>query len=224
MPDVLDRARLIRALRAAAARVRAEADALGRLDSVIGDGDHGVAMCRAMDAIEQTLDAAGAEPTDQSGATGDSRTAALLEAVAWAVMSIDAGSTGPLLGSLLLGMAEAAGPGGPIDAPRWAAMFAAGVEKLRGISGAGPGDKTMVDGLVPAAEALRRAADQGAGIAEALRRAADAARQGAEDTRQWEAKFGKARNLGARSIGHADPGATSVAVWLAGLADGAAET
>ena len=83
-----------------------------------------------------------------------------------------------------------------------------------------PGDKTMVDALVPAVEALRQAADQGSAPAEMLARAAAAAQQGAQGTRELQARFGRARNLGPRTIGHVDPGATSISLLLAGFRDG----
>ena len=211
MSSALDYDGLVRVFRAGSRRVQAAADELGRLDSAIGDGDHGVAMKRAMEALEKGMDAC-----------GDGAVRALLQAVAMAVMGIDAGSTGPLMGSLLLGMVEPVGDRAEIDAPLLAAMFQGGLAKLRAISKAQVGDKTMIDALVPAVEALEAAAGEGADVPAALARAADAARDGAEKTRDFQAKFGKARNLGERSLGHQDPGATSVSIFLRGLAEGAA--
>jgi len=208
MPQPLDYDGLVSMLRSGAARVRAGVDELARLDSAIGDGDHGVAMGRAMDAIEKGID----------GCT-DRDPKSLVKAVAWAVMSIDAGSTGPLVGSLLLGMVDPAGESPQIDASRLAAMFEAGRAKLLAISKAQVGDKTMVDALVPAVDALRRAAEEGDSVAAALQKAAGAARRGAESTTGLQAKFGKARNLGPRSVGHQDPGATSIAMLLEGFAE-----
>ena len=138
------------------------------------------------------------------------------------MMSIDAGSTGPLLGSLLMGMGEPIGEADEIDARLAASMLSAGLAKLQTISKAQVGDKTMIDALAPAVEALRKTADQGATVAEALQRAADAAEEGAEATKQFQAKFGKACNLAERSLGHRDPGATSIALLLRGFAEDAA--
>lgn len=211
MTEPLDYDGLVGVLRAGAANVKAGADELGRLDSAIGDGDHGVAMSRAMEALEKGIDGC----TDRTGK-------ALLEGVAWSVMSIDAGSTGPLMGSLLMGMVGPAGEATTFDAGLLAAMFEAGLGKLRSISKAEVGDKTMVDAVVPAVEALRQAAAGGDGVAGALGKAAAAAQQGAESTKQFQAKFGKARNLKQRSLGHQDPGATSIALLFAGFAEGAA--
>ena len=211
MSQTLDHDGLARVLGAAAAKVKAGADALGELDSAIGDGDHGVAMTHAMEALEQGI-----------ADCGGNDTRALLQAVAWAVMGIDAGSTGPLMGSLFMGMAEPVGAAAGVDAPLLASMFASGLAKLRAITKAKVGDKTMMDALVPAVEALEAAAAQGDDVTAALAKAADAAEAGAERTKDMQARFGKAHNLGERSIGHQDPGATSMAMILRGLAEGAA--
>ena len=211
MSGTLDLEGLVHVLRTAAAQVKAGAGELGRLDSATGDGDHGVAMTRAMEAIEKGLDEC------QAGSAQ-----ALLQGVAWSVMSIDAGATGPLMGSLFLGMVEPVGQSAEIDARLLASMFAAGLAKMRAISKANLGDKTMLDALIPAVEALQAAATDGDSVAAALAKAAAAAQAGAESTKALRARFGKARNLGDRSLGHQDPGATSMALLLRGLAEGAA--
>jgi len=209
MSNALDYDGLVRLLRAGAARVKDGAEQLGRLDSAIGDGDHGVAMTRAMQALEQGIDGC-----------QDKTPQALFKGVAWSVMSIDAGSTGPLMGSLLMGMMEPVGDADRVDCPLLASMFEAGLAKLRAISKAEVGDKTMIDALVPAVAALRAAA-AGQRVADALDKAATAAEEGAERTKDFQARFGKARNLGERSLGHQDPGATSTAMLLRGFAEGA---
>ena len=207
---MLDYDGLVCVFRAAAARVRAGADQLGQLDSAIGDGDHGLAMTRAMDALEKGIDGC-----------GDRGNKALVQGVAWAVASIDAGSTGPLMGSLLMGMVEPVGDATEIDAKLLASMFEAGLAKLRSISKAEVGDKTMIDALVPAIDALKAAAADGDSPTVALQKAADAAEAGAERTKEFQARFGKARNLGERTIGYQDPGATSMAMLFRGFAEGA---
>lgn len=211
MSGTIDFDGLVQVLRTAATRVKAGADELGRLDSATGDGDHGVAMTRAMQALEKGL----AECPERTGQ-------ALLQGVAWSILGIDGGATGPLVGSLFLGMVEPVGQADRIDAPRLASMFAAGVAKMGAISKAQLGDKTMMDSLLPAVEALQTAAAAGDSVAAALAKAAAAAQAGAERTKDLRARFGKARNLGERSLGHQDPGATSMALLLRGLAEGAA--
>jgi len=152
----------------------------------------------------------------------DNSPQALLAGVASSVMRIDAGSTGPLLGSLLMGMTAPIGVTTEIDCPLLASMFEAGLARLRAISKAGVGDKTMIDALAPAVEALKDAAAAGETVTDALDKAAAAAAEGAERTKDLQARFGKARNLGERSLGHQDPGATSMAMLLRGFAEGAA--
>lgn len=211
MANTVDYQGLVQVLRTAAARVKAGAAELGKLDSAVGDGDHGIAMTRAMEALEKGIDGCQA-PSGK----------ALLQGVGWSVMSIDAGATGPLMGSLLMGMVGPAEEATEFDAPRLAAMFAAGLTKMRAVSKASLGDKTMLDALVPAVEALQAAAVGGDSVAAALAKAAAAAQTGAEATKTLVARFGKARNLGDRSLGHQDPGATSISLFFQGLAEGAA--
>ena len=197
-------------LRSGAARVKENHELLSRLDAATGDGDHGVTMKRVADAIIASV------ADGQALGVGP-----LLEQVGWNVMSVDGGSTSPLLGSFFMGMSEAVGGSESLDGPGLAAAFEAGLAKLCEQTQAQPGDKTMVDALVPAVVALRQAADAGGETAVLLAQAADAAQRGAEKTSELQARFGRARNLGARTIGHVDPGATSIALLFAGFRDGA---
>ena len=195
-------------LRSAAGRIRAETALLGELDSHGGDGDHGTTMARAVDRLEGAL------------AEGDgAETGKLLKAVGWAIMGVDGGAIGPLLGSFFSSMAPAT-PEGMIDGPALVSMFEAGRAGLLKNTRARVGDKTLVDALVPAVDALRIGVDTGATIPEALRCAADAAERGAASTVELEARFGRAKHLGEGSKGHADPGATSIALLFRGLSEG----
>ena len=207
MTETLDRDDIARMLRGAIEKIRAGHETLSRLDSVIGDGDHGTTMVRAMGLIEKTL-AECASP-DLKGMLND---------VGWAVMGVDGGAAGPLIGSLLIGMSEAAGDGPQLDAAGVAAMFEGGLAKVRTYSQAKVGDKTMLDALVPAIEALRAAVTLGDGVAVAMGKAAEAAEKGAASTKDMVARFGRARNLGERSRGFADPGATSISLIFRGFA------
>ena len=195
-------------IRRAASDIRAAADELSRLDSATGDGDHGSAMLRSMDAAEKALAEAGesASPKD------------VLFQAGWAVMSAAGGATGPLLGSLLMGLSEGFGDNPRLDAAGTASAFEAALANVRKQTKAQPGDKTMMDALVPAVTAIREAADAGAGIPVALAQAAEAAAKGAESTVTMQARFGRARNLGERSIGSIDAGARSMALLLASFA------
>ncbi len=211
MPATLDYDGLVGVLRAATERVRSGVELLTRLDSAVGDGDHGVAMKTAMQAIEKGIDDCGANTSQ-----------ALLNSVAMSVMSIDAGSTGPLMGSLFMGMAGAIGDVSEVDSALLAGMFQAGLEQLQTITTAKVGDKTMMDALIPAVEAMNSSTEAGDGIATALEKAAAAAEAGAQKTKDMLAQFGKARNLGERSLGHRDPGATSMSMIFRGMAEAAA--
>ena len=207
--ETVDRSDVARMLRSAAERVRAEKATLSVLDSHGGDGDHGTTMARAMDRLEGALDG---DDVPEAGK--------LMKAVGWAIMGVDGGAIGPLLGSFFSSMAPAA-PEGAIDGPAFAALFEAGLGGLLKNTRARVGDKTLVDALVPAVGELRSAVDAGEAIPDALTRAAEAAERGAASTVELEARFGRAKHLGPGSKGHADPGATSIALLFKGLEEGA---
>ncbi len=194
-------------LRAAAGQIRARHELLTELDSVTGDGDHGTAMLRSMDALEQTMDAMpGAEIGEVLAKSG------------WAVMSAAGGSTGPLLGTFFIGMGAGLGGVVELDGASVSAMIRHGVAEMQKHTRARIGDKTMMDALLPAVEILEKHGDA-TPPGELLKLAAGAAAEGVEQTREMQAKFGRARNLGDRVLGHADPGATSMALILAGFAN-----
>jgi dihydroxyacetone kinase-like protein len=192
-------------LLAAAGRIRGRHEMLSVLDSAVGDGDHGISMLRAMEAVETTVN--GHSGTDLK---------ALFSTAAWAVMSVDAGCTGPLLGAFFKGLSEGATGRNQFDGVGLAAPVEAGITKLQRLSRAQIGDKTMMDAFLPALAALK-GADPEQGIKTALQKAAAAAAQGAEATKAMRAKFGRARNLGERSLGAVDPGAMSVALLFEGF-------
>ena len=201
---------IVRMIRGGLDAVRANHEELSRLDSALGDGDHGSALLRAVEAAEKAIREASDEDTAQ-----------LLQAIAWGLMGAAGGAPGPLFGSFFLGLGEAAGAG-EMDAAAVAAMFESGLAKLRMQTKAQPGEKTMLDALVPAVEALRASADGSADVAAAMAQAADAAAAGAESTRGMQARHGKARHMGERTVGHVDPGSMSVAYLFKGFAEAAA--
>ena len=195
-----------RMVRSAADKIRANRDELSKLDSAIGDGDHGMTITRAMGIAEKVI-----EESEKQELKG------LLKDVGWGVMGVDGGATGPLLGSFIMGLGNGIGEQDAIDCPTLAAMFEAGLAGVRRQSKAQIGDKTMMDALLPAVEAVRQAADGAKSIKEALREAAEAAEKGAVSTKKFQARFGRAKNLGDRTIGHQDPGATSLALIFQGF-------
>ena len=190
----------IRAYASEIAEHRAE---LVRLDTAIGDGDHGTNMDRGMRKAVEKLD--GTEGEDIG---------ALLKAVGMALVSSVGGAAGPLYGTLFLQMGMASAGREELDLAGWTAALEAGVKGVQMRGKAEPGDKTMVDALVPALEALRAAGDDGGGLADALRRSAAAAEEGMRATIPLEARRGRASYLGPRSVGHQDPGATSTQLLL----------
>ena len=200
-----------RMIRSAAEKIRANRDDLSKLDSAIGDGDHGMTIARAMGIAEKVI-----EESDKKELKG------LLKDVGWGVMGVDGGATGPLLGSFLMGLGNGIDELERIDCPMLAAMFEAGLAAVRRQSKAQIGDKTLMDALLPAVDAMRRTADEGKSIREALQQAANAAEDGAISTKEFKARFGRAKNLGERTIGCQDPGATSMALIFQGFFEGLA--
>ena len=171
---------------------------LVKLDTAIGDGDHGTNMDRGMRAAVERL-----ETTDSDDI------GALLKAVGMALVSKVGGAAGPLYGTLFLQMGSATAGRDTLEPSDWCEALRAGVAGVQARGKAEPGDKTMIDALLPAVAALRDAIGDGASQGDALRRSAAAAEEGMRATIPLEARKGRASYLGPRSAGHQDPGATS---------------
>jgi dihydroxyacetone kinase-like protein len=183
-------------------------DYLTELDAAIGDADHGINMDRGMRAVLGKL-----QPDDE----GD--IGALLKTTGMTLVSTVGGASGPLYGTLFRRMGAAAAGRPDLSAADWAACLDAGVTGVRNLGKAEPGDKTMIDALMPAAEAVRSALAEGASFDEALGRSAAAAHQGMEATIPLVARKGRASYLGERSANHQDPGATSSWLLIRAAAD-----
>ena len=203
---------LAQMFKGAAARIREQNQRLSELDCVAGDGDHGSTMLRAVEQLERAA---------ASGQTGPRE---LLREAGWKVMGVDGGASSALFGMFFAGMADVPGEGNTLDCRELAAAFECGLAAVRRQTKAQPGDKTMMDALVPAVGALRESADAGNPAVDALRRAAVAAQMGAQDTRNFVAKHGRAKYLGEKTLGHEDPGAVSVALLFDGFYRGLAES
>jgi len=179
---------------------------LTKLDGAIGDGDHGTNMDRGMKKVLEKLEASDG---DDIGAS--------LKTVGMALVSSVGGAAGPLYGTLFLQMGQATAGKSEIDVAGFADALDAGIQGVIKRGKAEPGDKTMLDALGPALEALRNAGgDDAAG---ALSQAAEAAREGMEATVPMVARKGRASYLGERSAGHQDPGATSSHLLLKTVAE-----
>lgn len=199
----IDGRQVVAWLQAAAAAIEAERERLIELDRAIGDGDHGANMDRGFKAVVQRLD--GVDP-------GDIGT--ILRTAAMALIATVGGAAGPLYGTLFMQMAAQAAGKASLTPSEWAAALEAGLRGVMDRGKAQPGDKTMVDALAPAVEALKQALAEGAGLGEALERSAAAAGEGMRSTVPLVARRGRASYLGERSAGHQDPGATSAHLIL----------
>lgn len=200
---------IVKMLKGACEAIKNNHELLSTLDTKIGDGDHGVTMLRAVNKADASL--ASGKHTTIKGVIDD---------VAWIFMGIDGGATGPLYGSLFLGMTDVLSDQQTLDGPALASVFEAGLAYLQKQSKAKIGDKTMMDALIPAVAAMRMAADQGKSIEEMLQAAAEAAEKGAISTKDMVARVGRAKNQGERTIGTQDPGATSTLLIFQGFRDG----
>ncbi len=197
-------------LRLAAARIAANRVRLGDLDAAIGDGDHGINLHRGFAAVVAGLDA---------GALPESAPGPFLVAVGRTLTGTVGGASGALYGRAFMRAGARLAGGGRLEATAAASALAEAVAAIAALGRARPGEKTMLDALVPAADAFRAAVDGGAGLARAAELAADAAEAGARATIPLLATKGRASYLGERSIGHEDPGAASSALLLRALAD-----
>jgi phosphoenolpyruvate---glycerone phosphotransferase subunit DhaL len=173
-------------------------DYLTRLDAAIGDADHGTNVDRGMKAVLGKLD----------GLEGDD-IGALLKTVGMTLVSTVGGAAGPLYGTLFLQMGMATTGKSELQPEDWAAALDAAVTGVQMRGKAEPGDKTMVDALIPARDAFASALAEGASFEDALESSAEAAEEGMQATIPLVAKKGRASYLGERSAGHQDPGATS---------------
>jgi phosphoenolpyruvate---glycerone phosphotransferase subunit DhaL len=182
--------------------------ALVKLDTAIGDGDHGTNMDRGMRAAVEKIEA-----------TEGDDIGALLKAVGMALVSKVGGAAGPLYGTLFLQMGMASAGRDELDLAGWAGALQAGVKGVQTRGRAELEDKTMIDALLPALDALQAAEADGAELGDALRRSAAAAETGMKATIPLEARKGRASYLGPRSVGHQDPGATSSHLLLATAAE-----
>jgi dihydroxyacetone kinase-like protein len=200
-------------VRSAAAVVEEHAAELTKLDSAIGDGDHGTNMNRGFRAAVQRLDAL----------EGGQDFGAVFKAVGMALIGKVGGASGPLYGSLFLGMGKELGDTGAaenqVEDQRLAAALRTGYDSVVARGKAQLEDKTMLDAWHPALEALDAALAEGKDLGPALDNATGAAEAGMKATIPMIARKGRASYLGERSRDHQDPGATSTWLLIRTLAD-----
>ena len=190
----------------AAVSLHEQRDYLTQLDAAIGDADHGTNMDRGFTAVVAKLDGLDATPGK------------LLTTVGSTLVSTVGGASGPLWGTAFRRAGRALGDAPDFGPHELADALAAALAGVVELGAAQEGDKTMVDALAPAVRAYQQALAAGATIAGAAAAASGAAEKGAEATIPLQALKGRASYLGARSVGHQDPGAASTALLLAALA------
>lgn len=183
--------------------IAAEAE-LTEIDAKFGDADHGFTMAKVCNAIIAAIE------------ESDGGIQTMLDDAAMAVMAINGGSAVPLWNTWLDGMQEGAPEEEEIDVAGIKEIFAKAFEELDEMSGAKVGDKTMMDALIPASEAI--AAYEGDSEAELFTLAAAAAAAGAENSKNFPSKYGRAKSYGTKTIGTPDAGAMSMSCFFQGLA------
>jgi dihydroxyacetone kinase-like protein len=184
-----------------AERIKSQETYLTELDAAIGDADHGANMRRGTRKICERMAEADSHIDDISS---------FLRAVGMTLISSVGGAAGPLYGAFFLRAAQVEQNDDTLNLEELATMFRAGLEGIQQRGKAQVGDKTMIDALQPAVEALEAAAKQALSISTALEAARVAAEAGMQKTIALQANRGRASYLGPRAIGHQDPGATSL--------------
>ena len=175
-------------------------------DRALGDGDHGIGMERGMNAVKEKLEGTDFETADKP-----------FMAMGMAMMSSMGGASGAVFGTLFRAGGKAVGGVDTFGPEQLAAFFISGTEGVQTRGGAKPGDKTMVDALVPAAEKAEEV--KGSSLIDAITAVAAAAEAGKDASKAMIATMGRAKTLGERSIGHPDAGAVSVAIIVATMRD-----
>jgi len=188
-------------------KVAAQHELLSELDGKIGDGDHGTTMLRTTKVIVESIEKNNDKPIK-----------AILATLGWDIMSADGGSVGPLVGSMFLGFSEAMDDQEVLDAPLFIKMVCAGIEKMHKLSKAEIGDKTMMDALLPIKASLEASGKLTCLVA-LTAVVVKAAQSGSDATVDMLAKYGRARNLGDKVIGHKDPGSVTIVLMFTGFAE-----
>ena len=198
----------IEVLRTICQVIQGKREYLCELDAALGDGDHGISMAKSFHAVEKKLDEFEGQSLEQ-----------VLKAVGMTLISEVGGAMGPLFGTAFLEAGKAVAGKEHVDSADIAAMLAAAEAGIVKRGRAHLGDKTMLDAIHPAIAAAAAATEAGEGIAQTLQASAAASEAGVEATKAMLAKVGRASRLGERTLGHQDPGATSVSVIMRAAAD-----
>lgn len=194
---MIDRGTCKTMLRESARLMLEHAERLSDIDSRFGDGDHGITVTKIAKLVNERIEA-----------WDDASIKDFLDDLGMDVMAVRGGSAGPLYGTLIGGLGAQLGDDeNELSADAVRRMFAGCLAEMQDITTAQVGDKTMMDALIPAVEAIQACSSDD--IKEILEAGAKAALAGAASTVEMKANFGRARNYGERSVGYADSGATS---------------
>jgi len=183
-------------------------DFLTRLYTEIGDADHGLNMNRGFNKVVEKLPS-----------VADKDIGFILKNTGMTLLSSVGGASGPLFGTFFIRAAQAANAKQSLDLAELHQLMQEGVDGVVMRGKAEPGDKTMCDAWWAVVDSLGQSVEQQLGVAEALQRASERAEQAVESTITMQARKGRASYLGERSIGHQDPGATSVMLMMKTLAE-----
>ncbi len=190
--------KMIEILKAIAEKIEAEKDYLTELDNEIADGDHGVNMAKGFNAVVAKLDTMAGKDIGS-----------LLKTTGMTLVSTVGGSAGPLYGTAFMKAGAALKDKMEIDGNDLVVAIEAAIGGIKMRGKATTGEKTMLDAICPAYDALKAALEEGDDLKDAMTKAVAAARAGVEYTKTIKATKGRASYIGDRSIGHQDPGATS---------------
>ena len=193
------------------AAIQQNKEYLSEIDGLIGDGDHGMNMNKGFTMFADQI------KDKESSFTGG------LDELGNVLFSKIGGSMGPIYGTVFMSMAEAGGKLEEIDLKGFAEMLGTGLSALQEVVQAQVGDKTLIDCLAPANDAIQKAAREGKDFAEALKEMKTAAEAGRDSTKDLAAKFGRSSRLGERSRGVLDAGSVSCCLILCAMADGILE-
>ncbi len=202
-----DTAKVIEILKQISDKINEEATFLAELEGAIGDNDHGVNLARGFKKVEEKLKT-----------LEDKDIGTILKQSGMALVSAVGGSAGPLYGQAFINAGGAMAGKNELDLDDYMDIIEEAVKGIQLRGKAVKGEKTMLDALIPAMEAMQSAKDSGAGTKAVMDAGVKAAWEGVEYTKGIIATKGRASYLGERSIGHQDPGATSVTMVLETIA------
>ncbi|WP_018664318.1 dihydroxyacetone kinase subunit DhaL [Heyndrickxia acidiproducens] len=190
-----------------AVEIQSRKEELGEIDRQIGDGDHGVGMSIGFAEIEKILLKNQYTNVEQ-----------VFKDCGMAMIRSMGGASGVLFGTLFLGISKQLANETELDIQHLSKGLREASKDIENRGGASAGDKTMLDALIPAADALEEAAKSCKDVGTGMKKAADAAAAGVENTKKYVARFGRAKSLGKRTIGHQDPGATTISYIFRAMA------